>query len=160
MTPQDAIDQVEAAFKDVPLPSKEALTNHHCCECLETSQAFGAKSWQEVSLADLLSGRETALLTVAAWRYYLPSVMIWCVREPRAVDVILDNLVFQLTPPDPQVEWARQWFEPRTSGFQREQRRAIASFLEWYGDRARAAWEALGATPPDDGGRALEFWNQ
>jgi hypothetical protein len=119
---QDIIDKVHAAFKDVPLPSAEALWNNHCCECSETSAAFGARPWSEISLDDLLSGRETALLSEVAWRYYLPSMIIWCIRAPKDVDVIQDNLVYQLAPPETQEQWAWEWFKPRASGTKSERK--------------------------------------
>lgn len=155
---QDVIDNVHEAFKGVPLPSKEALWNHHCCECSETSAAFGARPWSEISLEELLSGRETALLSEAAWRYYLPSMVVWCVRAPEVVDVIQDNLVYQLAPPQTQEEWARKWFTPRASGFNREQRQAIVAFLNWYQERQEEHRAGLGAAPPDHAVRALAFW--
>ena len=37
----------------------------------------------DISLEDILAGRETALLTAAAWRYYLPALMTWCIRAPQ-----------------------------------------------------------------------------
>jgi hypothetical protein len=155
---QDIIVQVHAAFKDVTLPSREALWNNHCCECSETSAAFGAKPWLEISLEELLSGRETALLSEAAWRYYLPSMIIWCICATEVVDVIQDNLVYQLAPPETQEEWAWQWFKPRASGFNREQRQAIVAFLNWYQEREEENWAGLGAAPPNHSVRALSFW--
>jgi len=155
---QDVIDQVHAAFKNVPLPSKDALWNNHCCECSETSEAFGARPWSEISLEELLSGRETALLSEAAWRYYLPSMIIWCIRAPDVVDVIQDNLVYQLAPPETQKEWAWKWFMPRASGFNREQCQAIVAFLNWYQERQEENWAGIGATLPDHAVRALAFW--
>lgn len=155
---QEIIDQVHAAFRDVPLPSGEDLRNDHCCECSEISAAFGARPWSEISLEDLLAGRETALLSEAAWRYYLPSMIIWCIRNPEVVDVIQDNLVYQLAPPETQEEWAWEWFRPRASGFNREQRKAIVAFLNWHRDREEEHWSALGAAPPAHAARALAFW--
>lgn len=155
---QEIIDQVHAAFKDVPLPSAETLRNDHCCECSETSAAFGARPWSEISLEDLLSGRETALLSEAAWRYYLPSMIIWCIRNPEVVDVIQDNLVYQLAPPVTQEEWAWNWFKPRASGFNRDQRVAIVAFLNWYKEEEEEHWSGLGAAPPDFAARAITFW--
>jgi hypothetical protein len=157
---QDIIDKVHAAFKDVPLPSAEALWNNHCCECSETSAAFGARPWSEISLDDLLSGRETALLSEVAWRYYLPSMIIWCIRAPKDVDVIQDNLVYQLAPPETQEQWAWEWLKPRASGFNRQQRQAIVAFLKWYQEREEEHWAGLGATPPDHAVRALSFWER
>jgi hypothetical protein len=157
---QELIDQVQAAFKDVPLPSRDALWNNHCCECSDTSAAFGARPWSEISLEDLLSGRETALLSEVAWRYYIPSMIIWCIREPEVVDVIRDNLVFQLAPPETQEEWAWRWFKPRASGFNREQRQAIVAFLNWYQEREEENWTGSKASPLDHAARALAFWGK
>lgn len=158
---QQVVDQVRAAFSDVLRPAADALMNHHCCECLETSSAFGGKPWADISLDDLLAGRETALLTAEAWRYYLPAMIIWCIRAPEAVDVLQDNLVFQLEPrsdtDDPPL---REWFAQRAVGFNQEQRSAIVAYLEWYRSREEAAWAAAGGTPPDHVYRALEFWRQ
>ena len=90
----ETIRQIEAAFADVPYPGREALFNHHCCECEEVSASYAGKPWTEIALEDVLAGRETSLLNPAAWRYYLPAMMIWCIRAPDTVDVIEDNLVY------------------------------------------------------------------
>jgi hypothetical protein len=94
----ETIRQIRAAFAEVPYPGREALVNHHCCECAEVSASYAGKRWTEIALADVLAGRETSLLSPTAWRYYLPALMIWCIRAPDAVDVIQDNLVYQLEP--------------------------------------------------------------
>ena len=38
------------------------------------SAAYAGKRWTEVTLEDVMRGREIALLTAAAWRYYLPAL--------------------------------------------------------------------------------------
>ncbi len=157
---QQVIDQLTAAFSDVAQPAADALMNHHCCECLETSSAFGGKPWADISLDNLLAGRETALLTAEAWRYYLPAMIIWCIRAPDTVDVIQDNLVYQLEPPHTEGGSVREWFEERAVGFNQEQRNAIVAYLEWYRSREEADWAALGGKPPDHVYSALEFWTQ
>ena len=68
----DIIQLISRAFAETPQPGAEALFNDHCCECVEVSAAYGGKRWMDISLEDILAGRETALLTAAAWRYYLP----------------------------------------------------------------------------------------
>ena len=159
------LERVEAAFAGVPKPTDDALVNRHCCECVETSEAFAGASWQDVTLDQLLRGRETALLTVEAWRYYLPAVITWSVKDPKAVDVIADNLVYQLTPPGgptaPEVDAGAlaEWFELRARGFAADQRAAIAVFLEWFAEREEADWARIGATPPGRTDRALAWWS-
>ena len=146
---------IEAAFSGVPRPAPEALLNQHCCECAETSAAYAGKTWQDISLDDLLAGRETALLSPAAWRYYLPAMMIWCIRAPEVVDVIQDNLVFQLEPPA-EGRGVPEWFAERATGFSEEQRVAITAFLHCYREIEEARWE--GTEPPRHVYNALRYW--
>ncbi|MGH7542665.1 MAG: DUF6714 family protein [Gemmatimonadota bacterium] len=165
MDDRTVLERVEAAFAAVPRPPDGALVNRHCCECLETSEAFARAPWREVTLAQLLAGRETALLTVEAWRYYLPAVIAWSVKDPKAVDVIADNLVYQLTPPgDPtppglDAGALAEWFEPRSRGFTPAQREAVVAFLEWFAEREEGDWARIGATPPGRSDRALAWWS-
>lgn len=130
----DVVALIERGFGGAPRPAPEALSNDHCCECAEVSAAYAGKGWTEVALGDVLAGRETALLSAAAWRYYLPAVMTWCVRAPEEVDVILDNLVYQLEPPA-EGRGVPAWFEERATGFSDEQRSAIVAYLHWCRER-------------------------
>lgn len=158
MDDRTVLERVAAAFANHPKPPDEALLNRHCCECLETSEAFAGTAWQDVTLEQLLAGRETALLTVEAWRYYLPAAITWSVRDPKAVDVIADNLVHQLTPPGEDGALA-EWFEPRARGFTLDQRAAIADFLEWFAERDEAWCNEADATAPQGARRALAHWS-
>lgn len=152
---EQVIRQIEAAFAEVPYPGREALFNNHCCECAEVSACYAGKRWTEIALQDVLAGRETSLLSPAAWRYYLPAVMIWCIRAPDTVDVIQDNLVYQLEPPDDQ-RGVPEWFNERARGFSREQRSAIVAYLDWYRERDEARWP--GTEPPRHVYDALTYW--
>lgn len=149
------IASVARAFPAEPVPPKAELLKTHCCECIETSEAFGYKPWPAISLDDLLAGRETALLTATAWRYYLPAVISWCVRAPETVDVIMDNLVFQLEPPKDR---DGAWFEERAHGFSGPQREAIVSYLTWYQEREVQEYREMGLEPPGGVVRALKYW--
>jgi len=152
---EETIREIEAAFAEVPYPGREALFNDHCCECAEVSASYAGKRWTEIALADVLAGRETSLLSPAAWRYYLPALMIWCIRAPDAVDVMQDNLVYQLEPPDDQ-RGVPEWFNERARGFSRAQRSAIVAYLDWYRKRDEARWD--GTEPPRHVYNALTYW--
>jgi hypothetical protein len=151
----DIIQVISRAFSGTPQPAAEALFNDHCCECVEVSAAYANKRWTDISLDNVLAGRETALLTPAAWRYYLPAFMIWCLRAPDEVDVIQDNLVYQLEPPA-DGRGVPEWFEERATGFSEEQRAAVAAYLHWYRERQEAQW--AGARPPRHVYDALAYW--
>ena len=153
------IQQISDAFADVEQPPRDALFNGHCCECAETSAAYDGKPWMDVTLADVLRGRETALLTAAAWRYYLPAFMIWAIREPVAVDVLQDNLVYQLEPPH-DGNGVPEWFAERAVGFSEAQHQAICAYLTWYRDRDEIEWRSLGAAPPRHVYNALAHWSR
>jgi hypothetical protein len=153
--------EVATAFPRDPVPPREALFNGHCCECAEVSDAYGYKPWPDVSLDEVRAGAETALLTPAAWRYYLPAVITWCMRAPEAVDVIQDNLVYQLAPREATDEQSlHQWFRQRMSDFTDEQRGAIVAYLHWYRERPGVEDRrlAVNSTQPVD--RALAYWTQ
>lgn len=81
--------------------------------------------------------------------------MIWCIRAPDAVDVIQDNLVNQLEPPDEQ-GGVPEWFKERATGFSGAQRSAIVAYLHWYRERDEARWD--GTEPPRNVYNALTYW--
>ena len=149
------LDEIGTAFHATAKPGEDLLLNRHCDECIEVSEAYRAKTWQDIQLADVIAGRETALLTPEAWRYYLPALLVWCVREPEAVDVLLDNVVYELEPPDVD---DKGWFAERAHGFTPAQMRAMIHFLEWYRERQDAEYELLELEPPTHVERALTHW--
>jgi hypothetical protein len=161
MDPKLVMDAVAAAFRSTVMPPVTALVNNHCKECIGTFQAFWdeQKSFMSWQAAAERRGAciEAALLTPEAWRYYLPALIVWCVRDTRQVDVLVDNLVHELTP-RPGADNA--WFEPRAIGFSAEQRRAILSFLEWYQQREQAGWASIGAEPPGQARSAIKYWGR
>lgn len=144
-----------AAFSTEPVPSAEMLFKNHCDECAEVSNAFGARPWTEVALRDIV-GKETALLTAAAWRYFLPAMISWCVRDPEALDPLPDFLVYQLEPPEPGKN--DEWFAERKGGFSDAQREVIVAYLEWYRAREEADYIGMEMEPPRNVYRALEYW--
>jgi hypothetical protein len=152
MNGQDVVRAVETAFEGGELPPAAELSNDHCSECIETYRRFWRQrrtfmTWQE---AAQLRGSpiETALLSAEAWRYYLPALIVWCVRDTKRVDVLVDNLVHQLTPSGPS-NWA--WFGPRSVGFNADQRSAIVDFLRWYQEKRES---------PDDAADAIRYWSK
>jgi hypothetical protein len=131
------------------------LFNDHCDECIEVSKAFGGRRWPDIALGDLLAS-ETALLTAAAWRYYLPAVICLCVRDPDAADIRCEYLVYQLEPPEPGKDDV--WFEERRGGFTEAQRQAIVGYLSWYRAREEAQYANLEMDVPQHVYRALAHW--
>jgi hypothetical protein len=59
----DIIQSIRRAFSGAAQPAPEALFNHRCCECVGVSEAYAGKRWTDISLDDVLAGRETAFLS-------------------------------------------------------------------------------------------------
>jgi hypothetical protein len=154
--PEVVISRIREAFAATEQPPHDTLINNHCCECADVSAAFAGKRWTDVTLDDVMRGREIALLTAAAWRYYLPAFLIWTIREPKTVDVLQDNLEFQLAPPVAG-HGVPEWFEQRAPGFSAPQRDAIAAFLDWSRERGEAAYSP--GTMPPHVYNALRYWS-
>ena len=153
--PEEIAARAKEAFPAEPVPSKDALFKDHCDECIDVSNAFGVRPWTAVPLRDIV-GKETALLTAAAWQYYLPAMISWCVRDPETLDFLPDFLVYQLEPPEPGK--TDEWFVERKDGFSDAQRKVIIAYLEWYRTRLEAEYATLEMTPPRHVYRALEYW--
>ncbi|MET0551656.1 MAG: DUF6714 family protein [Vicinamibacteria bacterium] len=143
------------AFPSEPVPPRELLYRSHCDECIDVSNAYGVRPWTAVALDDMV-GKETALLSAAAWRYFLPAMITWCVREPDALDTLPDFLVYQLEPPE--VGTDEGWFLERKGGFSDAQRAVIVAYLEWYREREEIEYAALEMEVPRHVYRALEHW--
>jgi hypothetical protein len=119
-------------------------------------------SYDTVVLTWRCSGRSPFLASLgqafAAERQYryLPTLIVWCVRDTKEVDVLVGNLVNELTP----AHSGRAWFCPRSIGFTAAQRRAVSLFLEWYREREKTQWASIGADPPDNAAGAIRFWGE
>jgi hypothetical protein len=156
MDGQDVIRAIAEAFEQVDFPAAAELVNDHCDECIETYRVFWSRpltfmTWQEAASRPG-SHTAAALLSVAAWRYYLPAMIVWCLRDTEDLYDFDSILVYQLTPRGP----SKKWFEPRSVGFSVEQRRAITGFLEWYWAKEAEQAPSSGA---DEVAEAIRYWS-
>jgi hypothetical protein len=136
----EAIDALLVdAFGSVPKPPREALINRQCEACLETSEAFADKAWQEVTIGEIERGQAIELLTATAFGYYLPALIRWYVRDASAADGWLHVLPSELTPTKTGAfRGERAFLAERHGGFDDRQRAAIAACLDWAVRREEA----------------------
>jgi hypothetical protein len=149
------------AFETTPYPGDGGLVTDQSGydpESSEIANAFKGKDWRDVSVEMLRSYAEALpLFTPAAFRYYLPAYMIGCVDSRYAVDVALDSVLFNLTPPKDRSGWEWDFFWTRAQRFSKREREAIRSFLELMEQYKLSDWE--GREPPENRVRpALDFW--
>jgi hypothetical protein len=129
-------------------------------ECMEIVSAFKGEDWKNISVEMLRNYADALpLFTPSAFRYYLPAYMLGAVDSYYALDVALDNVLFNLTPPKKRSGWEWDFFWARAQQFNEEEREAIRSFLELMDHYERADWASEGMEPPRDRvGPAFRFW--
>jgi len=157
--------KILAGFDATPYPGDDALvTNQSGCdpESEEVFSDFRGKSWKEVPIEILRKHKEALpLLTPRAFRYYLPAYMIGCVDSFYDVDVVLDSVLFNLTPPEPRRGWEWNFFRERAEQFNEQERDAITSFLELMDRYQRADWaNEENESLRDRVKPALDFWRE
>lgn len=154
-----------AAFADIPYPGDENIVvdqNVFDPECTEIVSAFTGMKWQDVSVEMVLQFKEALpLFTPAAFSFYLPAYMVACVDAYYDVDVALDSVLFNLTPPVSRSGWQWDFFQARVKGFSGPQVDATRSFLTLMNEYELADWASAGKVPPRERiGRAMDFWAQ
>ena len=154
-----------AAFANTPYPGDKNIVvdqNVFDPECTEIVNAFTGMKWQDVSVEMVLQFKEALpLFTPAAFSFYLPAYMVACVDAYYDVDVALDSVLFNLTPPVSQSGWQWDFFQARIENFAGLQVDAIRSFLALMIEYELADWACEDKIPPRDRiGRAMDFWAQ
>ena len=150
-------------FRDTPYPGDDHIVNVRQDinpESRDTATAFKGKDWGDVSVEMVREYKESLpLFTAAAFRYYLPSYMTCCVESPREVDVALDSVLFNLTPPKDRNGWQWNRFSKRAEQFDEGEKEAIRSFLEFMEQNEIDDWDSAGMKPPKSRVKlALEYW--
>ncbi len=120
---------IEAAFPVAPLPTAEQVLNDHCPECRELAARLSVRPWTELTVADLSGNPSPSLLTAAAFRYYLPAMMLRSIESRRELDCLPMSLVSELSPAGGKPsEHGRE----RLTGFTDGQVLAILAFLRHF----------------------------
>ena len=156
--------KIAGAFDFTPYPGDENLVTDQSGynpEASEIEGAFRGKDWKDISVETILKLKAALpLFTPAAFRYYLPAYMIACVDSYYDVDVALDSVFFNLTPPKSRRGWEWDLFWVRAQQFNKKERDAISSFLELMDQYERVDWASEGMEPPRNRVTlALDFWS-
>jgi hypothetical protein len=140
-------------------------------ECDQILKAFGGRDWKEVpsktvrTFADALP-----LFTPAAFRYYLPAYMLASLEEGASEPFsnaepdsgfdngdVMDFVLYRLTLPESAEDCS--YFLERAQQFSRDERGAVARYLETVAERKKTDWpgEEL-ASQREEIARAIRFW--
>lgn len=132
------IELIREAFADVRLPEDDPVfipsAAYYNDRIDQASAALKALRWQDVPLALLIENRDRlSLLTDPAWYAFLPAFLLAIIEYPWEVDVLVDNLLANLVPPDPQALYQARFMD-RVGLLNSPQARAILRFFEAYTD--------------------------
>jgi len=140
---------IAAAFRDVPHPGDHALVSGDVSydpEYREVARDFSGMAWPGISAAFVREHADAlALLSPAAFRYFLPAYLLACLATGAELDTAPLNVLGSLTPPEDADPEASEFFASRVVAFTRAEARAICAYLE--------AW------PADDTTAALAYWS-
>jgi hypothetical protein len=158
---ETATANIRTAFAATAEPDRAEVQNDHCPECQETAGRFAGRRWEEITVATLLlyPKPSVALLTPSAFRYYLPALMLRCIEAHRALDVLPDEIVGDLSPPNAKTAGR---VDERSRDFSAAQVAAILAFLRVCEMREKiesGAEEALEWAPVSKPlARAIRYW--
>ena len=138
-------ESIESAFADVSYPGDDRIADHQDCpECDDVREHFRGASWRGHTVAELQQYQSVLpLFTPPALQYFLPAYMLVSLGAWSEADMIPFSILQMCLPSPPDEEVGlRRHREERFAVFTRQQRAAIAAFLqEW----ARSDSHALGA---------------
>ncbi|BDU18269.1 DUF6714 family protein [Lysobacter auxotrophicus] len=125
---------IARAFVDVIRPARENITTHRCDECDELRDALAPYAWQDVPVNVLDDHRwDMTLLSDDAKQHYLPAWMLQALDDGQWAGDYVWNLLFALNSD-------HRWAPARP--YTKEQRQAVAHFLDFIEHRDLSEWEA------------------
>jgi hypothetical protein len=144
------LERLYRAFAATPRPREDEIAPHRCCECDEVVRRLAPHESARVPDDDMLwLGDTLPLLGPAAYRYYLPRFIEFCLVQPPAM---LDAVInYNLAPTGDLDVGDRNRFAAFTPG----EARVVLEFVEHrraepdldldreYLDKAREFWAAL-----------------
>jgi hypothetical protein len=91
------VERLYRAFSATPRPTEDEIAPHRCCECDEVAQRLGPHESSRVPDDDMLWLSDSLpLLGSAAYRYYLPRFIEFCLVKPQGM---LDAVInYSLSP--------------------------------------------------------------
>lgn len=125
-------DEAMIAFSKVPYPGDEALTSCDCDECRWEVGRLRGKKWTRLSLDDFGAGdgaANVALLTPAAFHYFLPGLILLALDHPGMTGDILGMVVRRLTASDREGEAARAKVDQVIKRLSGRQRRVLIELI-------------------------------
>ena len=139
---------VRATFSDECIPAPNEIAPHNCPECGALADSLGDRKWTSLTLAEVQENQDQLpLLSIAAFRYFLPAWMLAALKD----ETVRMFVLFALSPSPEDNKDKQDWMASRFSVFGSE---ALEAILSWLG-LVRAMDAELGDTRDAD--KAIRF---
>jgi hypothetical protein len=128
---EGTLNEINAAFS-VPYPEGDTIfipSADHIFDAKEAMEALKVAHWQDIDFKLLERNRDRmSYLTPKAFVFYLPAFWTISILKPRDVDVMLNNVIFYLSPSSHQ--GLQKLLEERIEVLNLEQIATILRFFE------------------------------
>jgi hypothetical protein len=135
---------IRAVFADVPMPERDAIARHRCCECDTLRATFAGRHWSTFD-ASLLEANydQLPLLSPEGLAFYLPAYLLHALASLAAPDNVTDYTVWHLAPTHNDVDPA--YYRARLRVMTPEQFAVLSDFIDLVvaDERLREAYEDL-----------------
>ena len=121
-------ERIRAAFADVPMPERDAIAHHQCCECDTLRATFAGRHWNTFD-ASLLEANydQLPLLSPEGLAFYLPAYLLHALATLTAPDNVTDYTIWHLAPTHDEIDPA--YYRARLRGMTPEQFAVVADFI-------------------------------
>jgi len=137
-------ERIRAVFADVPMPERDAIAHHQCCECETLRATFAGRHWSTFD-ASLLEANydQLPLLSPEGLAFYLPAYLLHALATLSAPDNVTDYTVWHLAPTHDEIDPA--YYRARLRALTPEQFAVVADFIELVAgdERLREPYEDL-----------------
>ena len=148
------VENIKIAFKDVPIPSYVGY---------ELDELEG-KKWENISPQDLRRvADELTSFSDEGFRYFLPAILISVILHSKEVDVLTENIIHKLAPPDKEERYYKEHLsilKRRANILDAKQKNVVKGFLLSYKElEPHGGWSFMESDTLTLE-RAIEFWEQ
>lgn len=162
MSKAQVLDKIASAFQQEALPRDAELyisSADHIFDTEEAMVSLNYEHWNQIPLENLIQNRDRiSYLTEIGFRFLLPAFLTVAIEHPKEVDVLLDNIIFALVPPDNLEHPRYDSIMKRARILSMPQIEAILAFFESYADIYPINEWSFSSKDREKIERAIQFW--
>jgi hypothetical protein len=122
-------ERIRTVFADVPMPERDAIALHCCCECEALRASFAGRHWSSFDVALLEANYDQLpLLSPEGLAFYLPAYLLHALASLADPDNATDYTVWHLAPTHEGIDPA--YYRARLRVLTMEQFAVLADFIQ------------------------------